>query len=142
MQLTKAQNPVLVIDDSATYGQQFKEIVETEGYPVLQPGSGEEGLRLAAESHPLAIVVDGIMPGVDGLTVVRRLRSDEVLRQIPCLFVTADDDESVELRALEAGADLSHEIRTPLHGVIGMTELLRQTRLGTDQRALVDGATA
>lgn len=101
----EAVPPVLVIDDSATYRQRFKEVVEPRGYRVLQAGSGEEGLRLAAEALPKAIIVDGIMPGLDGLTVVRRLRSDEVLRQIPCIFVTGADDKSVELKALEAGAD-------------------------------------
>lgn len=105
-EVTSAAAPqVLVIDDSATYRQRFKEIVEPRGYRVLQAGSGDEGLRLAAETLPLAIIVDGIMPGLDGLTVVRRLRSDEVLRQVPCLLVTAADDKSAELKALEAGAD-------------------------------------
>lgn len=101
----EAAPPVLVIDDSATYRQRFKEVVEPRGYRVLQAGSGEEGLRLAAEALPIAIIVDGIMPGLDGLSVVRRLRSDELLRQVPCIFVTGADDKSVELKALEAGAD-------------------------------------
>lgn len=100
-----AERPVLVIDDSATYRQRFKEMVEPRGYRVLQASSGEEGLRLAAEARPMAIIVDGVMPGLDGLTVVRRLRSDEVLRQVPLLFVTGVEDKSFELKALEAGAD-------------------------------------
>src|SRR5262249_21739989 len=60
---------------------------------------------LAAVGRPDAILVDGVLPGVDGATVIRRLRLDVVLRRVPCLLMTASDDRGGELRALDAGAD-------------------------------------
>jgi two-component system NtrC family sensor kinase len=96
---------ILVIDDSATFREQLKSELEAAGYTVVTRATGEDGLRVAAELRPSAIVVDGMLPGIDGATVVRRIRLDAVLRSTPCLLLTADEDESAELRALDAGAD-------------------------------------
>jgi two-component system NtrC family sensor kinase len=60
---------------------------------------------LAAAQRPAALIVDGVMPGMDGATVIRRLRLDGGLRGLPCLLLTASDEEGAELRALDAGAD-------------------------------------
>src|SRR5207237_7875672 len=67
--------------------------------------NGEEGLHVAGTHRPGAIVVDGVLPGIDGATVIRRLRLDAALRGVPCLLLTASEDRSAELRALDAGAD-------------------------------------
>src|SRR5690349_14152485 len=56
---------VLVIDDSATFRERLREMLEAEGYAVLTAASGEEGLRVAAERRPQAVIVDGVMPGMD-----------------------------------------------------------------------------
>ena len=56
---------------------------------VLTAPTGEEGLRLAAAQRPAAIVVDGVLPGIDGATVIRRMRLDAALRDVPCLLLTA-----------------------------------------------------
>jgi DNA-binding response OmpR family regulator len=95
---------VLVIDDSATFREELRQAFTDAGYRVVVAASGEEGLRLADE-RPSAIVVDGVLPGIDGATVIRRIRLDVVLRGTPCLLLTAADDAGAELRALEAGAD-------------------------------------
>jgi DNA-binding response OmpR family regulator len=100
-----ARTTVLVIDDSTTFREQLRELLEPEGYAVLTAGSGEDGLRLAIERRPSAIIVDGIMPGIDGATVIRRVRLDPALRNIPCLLMTASDDYATELQMLDAGAD-------------------------------------
>src|SRR5581483_8622208 len=68
-------------------------------------GSGEEGLRRAAELRPCALVVDGQLPGIDGAAVIRRVRLDAALRHLPCLLLTGSEDRGAELRALESGAD-------------------------------------
>jgi two-component system NtrC family sensor kinase len=96
---------ILVIDDSATVRQMLREALEENGYEVLAAGSGLEGLRLAAGARAAAVVVDGGLPDIDGATVIRRLRLDAALRGLPCLLLTASDDASAELGALEAGAD-------------------------------------
>ena len=96
---------VLVIDDSATFREELRTALENGSYVVVTASSGEEGLKLAAAQRPTAILVDGVLPGIDGATVIRRLRLDAALRDVPCLLLTASDDMDAELRALDAGAD-------------------------------------
>ena len=96
---------VLVIDDSLTFREKLRELLEPEGYAVITANSGEEGLRTAADRRPQAVIVDGVMPGIDGATVIRRMRLDPALRDIPCLLMTASDDYATEVQMLEAGAD-------------------------------------
>ncbi|HET9595299.1 MAG TPA: response regulator [Anaeromyxobacteraceae bacterium] len=96
--------PVLVVDDSATAREELRLALEGAGLPVLTASSGEDGIRLAAERRPAAVVVDGLMPGMDGTEFVRRLRSDPALATTPCILVSASGAVS-ELEALGAGAD-------------------------------------
>jgi DNA-binding response OmpR family regulator len=101
----KEKASILVIDDSPTFRNELREALERSGQSVLTASSGEEGLRIAADNRPAAIVVDGVMPGIDGGTVIRRLRLDAALRGTPCLLLTASEDSGAELRALDSGAD-------------------------------------
>ncbi|MGC2816453.1 MAG: response regulator, partial [Candidatus Acidiferrum sp.] len=96
---------VLVIDDSLTFREALKAALESSGYRVLTAATGEDGLRAAADARPAVIVVDGVLPGIDGSMVIRRIRADAVLRSTPCILLTASEERSGELRALEAGAD-------------------------------------
>ncbi|MEU8239761.1 response regulator [Actinoplanes missouriensis] len=96
---------VLVIDDSVTFREQLRDLLEPEGYAVLTAASGEDGLRMAADRRPNAVIVDGVMPGIDGATVIRRIRLDPALRDTPCILMTAADDYATEMQMLEAGAD-------------------------------------
>jgi len=96
---------VLLIDDSKTFREELKQALSSAGYEVITAATGEEGLRLAASHRPDALIVDGVMPGIDGATVIRRVRLDVALRGMPCLLLTASDEHGAELRALEAGAD-------------------------------------
>ncbi|MCO8269886.1 response regulator [Actinoplanes sp. TRM 88003] len=96
---------VLIVDDSMTFREQLRELLEAEGYAVLTAPSGEDGLRVAADRRPQAMIVDGVMPGIDGATVIRRIRLDPALRDIPCILMTAADDYATELQMLDAGAD-------------------------------------
>jgi two-component system NtrC family sensor kinase len=102
---TAGAKKILVIDDSATLREELTKALEPAGYIVLTAASGEEGLRVAADRRPDAVVVDGMLPGIDGATVIRRVRLDAALRGIPCLLLTASEDKGSELRALDAGAD-------------------------------------
>ncbi len=103
--VVSARETILIIDDSITFREALKAALEGASYRVLIAGSGEEGLRIAADARPNAIVVDGMLPGIDGATVIRRIRLDAALRRAPCLLLTASDDLGAEIHALEAGAD-------------------------------------
>ena len=99
------QETVLLIDDSITFREELKAVLEEASYRVVVAGTGEEGLRLAAGLRPTAIIVDGVLPGIDGAAVIRRIRFDAALRRVPCLLLTASEDRGAEVRALDAGAD-------------------------------------
>lgn len=96
---------VLLIDDSPTFREEFKHLLESQGYRVTTAATGEEGLRLTVQLRPNAVVVDGMLPGIDGATTVRRLRSEVSVARTPCLLLTGSSQAADELLALEAGAD-------------------------------------
>jgi PAS domain S-box-containing protein len=99
-----ARGPVLVVDDSLTAREALRSDLSAAGMEVVTAATGEEGLRIAAARRPLAIVVDGVLPGIDGPAVVRQIRGDAVLRSTPCILLTGSGTVD-ELRALDAGAD-------------------------------------
>jgi DNA-binding response OmpR family regulator len=104
-QAPSKERVVLVIDDSLTFRETLREALEGASYRVLCAETGEEGLRIAAAARPAAVVVDGVMPGIDGATVIRRIRLDGALRRTPCLLLTASEGGASEVVALDAGAD-------------------------------------
>jgi two-component system, NtrC family, sensor kinase len=96
---------ILIVDDSLTFRETMSSAYREAGYVVLAAASGEEGLAIIADRRPHLVVVDGFLPGMDGATLIRRVRLDAALRRIPCLLLTGSEDRDAELRALEAGAD-------------------------------------
>jgi DNA-binding response OmpR family regulator len=100
-----AKQTILIIDDSPTFRAQLSTALEQAEYAVVTAADGEEGLRIADNIRPTAILVDSVMPGIDGSTLIRRIRLDAALRATPCVLLTASDDKGAELRALDAGAD-------------------------------------
>lgn len=100
-----AEAPLLLIDDSLTFREGLSEALKASGYTVITATTGEEGLKLAAAQRPRAVIVDGVLPGIDGPSVIRHLRLDAALRGTPCVLLTASREIDAELRALDAGAD-------------------------------------
>ncbi|HTD06109.1 response regulator [Undibacterium sp.] len=96
---------VLIIDDSITFRERLAEELRGAGYEVTGVSTGEEGLRRAAANRPSVVITDGVLSGIDGPTVVRKLRLDAALRKIPCILLTGSDDRIAELHALDSGAD-------------------------------------
>lgn len=125
----RARAAVLVIDDSATVRGELTAALEGAGHAVVGAASGEEGLRMAADVRPEAIVVDWGLPGIDGPTVIRRLREDPALRRTPCLLLTGSDAPEGEVGALDAGAD-AYERKEAGVGVVltRVASLLRASR--------------
>jgi two-component system NtrC family sensor kinase len=93
---------ILLIDADPHH---LADVLRAEDYDLITAVTGEEGLRVAADRRPEAIIVDSSLPDIDGPTVIRRLRLDAALRDVPCLMLTAADDQSAEPLALDAGAD-------------------------------------
>jgi len=95
---------VLVIDDQASSREAMAVALRPLGYEVLQACNGLEGLLLARQRVPDVILLDIMMPGVDGWEVCRRLKADEETRLIPVVFLTGLDSRQARLRGLESGA--------------------------------------
>jgi two-component system, NtrC family, sensor kinase len=102
---TRGPRPIVIVDDSPTFRNALAAELTANGYQVVTAASGEEGLRVIADVQPLAAIIDGILPGIDGATLIRRIRLDAALRGVPCLLMTASSDIDDELRGLESGAD-------------------------------------
>lgn len=115
---------LLLIDDSATFREEFKTVLETAGYRVSTAGTGEDGLSAAVAVRPQLIIVDRVLPGIDGATVIRRLKQDLSFRNTPCLLLTASDAPGDETRTLDAGADAYLRKETDVHVILARIEAL------------------
>jgi len=93
---------LLVVDDSRTLCRLLGNLL-CPRYRVLTAENGEDGFTLALECRPDLILLDVMMPDMDGFAVCRRLKGDSRTREIPVLFLTALGGEADEMRALEAG---------------------------------------
>lgn len=93
---------ILVIDDEDVTVQLIEMLLERRGYEVVTASRAEEGLRLAYRTHPDLILLDIMMPDMDGWEVCRRLRE---LSDVPIIFLTAKDDVRDVVKGLEMGAD-------------------------------------
>jgi two-component system, chemotaxis family, sensor kinase CheA len=100
----REKRPVLVVDDSLTTRMLEKSILESAGYDVEVASSGEEGLELARRKRFALILCDVEMPGIDGFTVVERLRADPLLRDTPAILVTSRNAPADRKRGHDAGA--------------------------------------
>ncbi len=94
---------ILVIDDDSSITSVLKRGLGYEGYDVSVAGDGKEGLEAARQRPPELVILDIMMPGLDGLEVCRRLRS--VDEKLPIVMLTAKDAISDQVLGLETGAD-------------------------------------
>jgi DNA-binding response OmpR family regulator len=94
---------ILVIDDDPAVTSLLKRGLSYEGFAVETASTGEAGLALARGRQPDLVVLDIMMPGIDGLEVLRRLRAAD--ERLPVLMLTAKDAPADQVRGLEAGAD-------------------------------------
>lgn len=96
---------IVIIDDNSNDVQVTRRFLERRGYAAFPATSGEEGIRLAEQVLPDAIIVDYRMPGMDGFEVTRRIKGDPQLQTIPVLMLTGSDSAEHVVQGLGAGAD-------------------------------------
>jgi two-component system response regulator MprA len=100
---TGQEASILVVDDDPAVTSVLRRGLAFEGYHVQTAGSGAEALRVARERPPSLVILDVMMPGIDGLEVCRRLREGD--RTLPILLLTAKDAPADQIAGLETGAD-------------------------------------
>ena len=127
-----ARPTLLLIDDSATFREEFKTVLQVAGYRLRTAGTGEEGLSAAAAIRPQLIIVDRVLPGIDGVTVIQRLKQEVAFRNTPCLLLTAAGVPGDESRTLDAGADAYLHKDEDIHIILaGIDALLRSGVTGS-----------
>jgi len=114
---------VLVVDDEMEIRDMLGRFLKEQGYEVILASYGEEAIELAEKENPVAILLDILMPGIDGIETCKRLKVKEKTRFIPVIIATALWDRYME--AVEAGAEdfvtkpfnlreLSHRVKSIL----------------------------
>lgn len=103
LQMAKAN--ILAIDDEPDILDIIRMNLEKEGYKVWTAATGEEGLKKAREKLPGLVILDLMLPGLDGLDICKTLKNDTKTRHIPILILSAKGDEADIVAGLELGAD-------------------------------------
>ncbi|MGO4502699.1 MULTISPECIES: response regulator [unclassified Dyella] len=99
-------NQLLIVDDNAATRYSMRRVLERHGYPVLEAGTGAEGLALMAQHVFAALILDVNLPDISGFDIVRHLRSQAPTRLLPVIHVSAASIETNDLiTGLDAGAD-------------------------------------
>ena len=100
-----AKAAILVVEDDRDIQELVAYNLSLEGFQVWRASTGEEGLQMARERRPDLIVLDLMLPGMDGLEVCRRIRRNEETEEIPIVMLTAKTEDVDIITGLEIGAD-------------------------------------
>ena len=100
-----AHEHILVVDDETDILELVRYNLQKEGYRVTTVKTGEEGLQKIRELKPDVVVLDLMLPGLDGLSVCNRLKREEATRSIPVVMLTAKAEDTDIVTGLELGAD-------------------------------------
>ena len=95
---------VLIVDDSPTELHLFQNMLEKNGFDTLVADSGEDGVRQAASSRPDLILMDVVMPGMNGFQATRKLTKDPATADIPIIMITGKDQETDKIWGMRQGA--------------------------------------
>ncbi|MCX8037990.1 MAG: response regulator [Candidatus Sumerlaeia bacterium] len=95
---------ILIVDDDEDIRQFLSDLLASEGYPSREAGAGHEGVEAALRFKPALILLDIMMPGMDGYEVCERLKADPTTRDIPIVMVTVRNDIADISRSLVTGA--------------------------------------
>jgi two-component system phosphate regulon response regulator PhoB len=128
-----SKGTILVVEDEKDIRELLRHHLEREHFRVLAASSGEEGLRVARRDHPDLILLDLMLPGLDGLEVCRSLRADAETKRTPIVMLTARSEDADVVAGLELGAD--DYVTKPFHPRVLLARLRAVLRRLEDQRA-------
>jgi len=95
---------ILIVDDSPTETFRFKEILTKHGYDVLEASNGADGVTLAKAEQPDLVLMDVVMPGVNGFQATRQITRDEDTKHIPVVIVSTKDQATDRVWGKRQGA--------------------------------------
>lgn len=96
---------ILIVEDEVAIRDMLSFVLEQHGYDILEAGDYQAALDQLHEPYPDLILLDWMFPGGSGLQLLKHLKQDEILRQIPVVMLTARAEEEDKVRGLENGAD-------------------------------------
>lgn len=111
--MDKKERTIVIIDDEVEMTQLLKIELETEGYQVCMAHDGQDGLRLIGQEHPDLVLLDVMMPQMDGYEVLKALKTDSRTKDIPVMMLTAKGLTEDVQKGLDLGAD--DYIAKPFH---------------------------
>jgi DNA-binding response OmpR family regulator len=129
---------ILIVDDEPLGRETLSALLQPQGYRLEFAATGPEALEQALVHLPDLVLLDVMMPGMDGFEVCRRLRASPQLREVPVILLTALDDRISRLQGIEAGAD--DFITKPFDRVELRARVRTITRLNRYQRLLHERA--
>lgn len=98
------QGTILIVDDDKTLREMYESYLQAAGYHVVTAQNGKDGLALAQEQKPNIILLDLMMPEMNGIEVLKHLKADEALKSIPVIVFTALIQDLEKQQSFEAGA--------------------------------------
>ena len=104
MEKSGAGKKILVVEDEASLLNVLRDELAAAGFEVFKAHDGEEGYKMALEKHPDLILIDVLMPKMDGITMFKNLRKQEGLKNVPGIILTNLNDTKTIEDALENGA--------------------------------------
>ncbi len=126
---------ILVVDDNKITTKLLRRYLEGNGFDVIDAADGVECLERVEERMPDAIIMDVMMPRMDGFETVSRLKSAEHTKHIPVAIVTALNDLSTQVKAVEAGAD--DFLTKPIDEKLILTKASLLTSLSTARKTII-----
>lgn len=96
---------ILVVDDDHAIRTLIRGVFEHEGYSVLEAQDGEEGFAVARNQNPSVVLLDVMMPRMDGFSICKQLKDSPITRHIPLIFVTVKEQVEARLEGFRVGAD-------------------------------------
>lgn len=133
-----ATRTILVVDDEPEIVEIVRDYLDRAGFRVVVAHDGQQALRLARSERPSLMVLDLMLPGMDGLDVVRMLRGDASMRSLPIIMLTARVEETDRLIGLELGADdYITKPFSPREVVARVRAVLRRTEQAAESAALL-----
>jgi len=124
-----ANELILIVEDNDKNLKLVRDVLQHQGYRTIEAGTGEDGVRLAKERHPDLVLMDILLPGLDGIAALGQLRADPATRAIPVIAVTASVMTHDRKKLLESGFD-GYQSKP-----IKVRELMEAVRETLDRRA-------
>lgn len=129
-----SKETILIVDDEEDILELIKFNLKNEGYNILQAMTGEEAIKIARQSGPDLMVLDLMLPGIDGLEVTRHLKNNDATMDIPIVMLTAKGEESDIVTGLELGAnDYMSKPFSPRELTARIRAILRRRRKNTSE---------